>query len=121
MKGEYTCILCPTSCVVVAEWDDSELLSIDHSQCKLARDYVHGEIFDPRRTLTSTVQVEGGDLPLVSIKTDSPIPKGLLMEVMEYLASVVVKAPVNVGDVIAHDVLGTGSNIVATKKIVPTG
>ena len=118
MKGEFTCILCPTSCVVVAEWNDNELLSIDHSQCKLARNYVRGEIFDPRRTLTSTVQVEGGDLPLVSIKTDRPIPKGLLMEVMEYLANVVVKAPVNVGDVIAHDVLGTDANIVATKKIV---
>ena len=120
MRGEFTCIQCPTSCVVTAEWNETELLSIDYSQCKLAWDYIRAEIFDPRRTLTSTVLVEGGDLPLVSVKTDSPVPKGLLMDMMECLARVVVKAPIDVGDVIVPDALGTGANIVATKKIEKT-
>jgi CxxC motif-containing protein len=41
-----------------------------------------------------------------------------MFDVMKHLAHVVVKAPVNVGDIIVANVLGTGSNIVATKKIL---
>lgn len=118
MKGKFTCVVCPTSCVVNAEWNEIELQDTDHAQCKLAWDYVRSEIFDPRRTVTSTVRVDGGDIPLVSVKTEPPVPKATMFDVMKLLAHVVVKAPVNVGDVIVTDVLGTGSNIVATKKIL---
>ena len=116
MKGEYICIVCPISCKVGAEWSETELLSIERQQCKLAWDYVRSEIFDPRRTVTSSVLVEGADLPLVSVKTDSPVPKHMMLDVMDYLANVVVQAPVAMGDVIVPDVLGTGCNIVATRK-----
>jgi CxxC motif-containing protein len=67
--------------------------------------------------VTSTVRVDDGDLPLVSVKTDPPVPKATMFEVMQHLAHVVVTAPVNIGDIIVANVLGTGSNIVATKKI----
>ncbi len=117
MNGQFTCIVCPTSCLVNAEWSETELLNIDRSQCKLAWDFVRGEIFDPRRTVTSTVRVDAGELPLVSVKTEPPVPKGTVFEVMRHLAHVVVKAPVKVGDVLVADVLGTGSNVVATKPI----
>ena len=36
---------------------------------------------------------------------------------MQHLAHVVLTAPVNIGDIVVADVLGTGSDIVATKKI----
>ena len=117
MKGKFTCIVCPTSCVVHAEWNDTELQSTDHAQCKLACDYVRSEIFDPRRTVTTTVRVDDGDLPLVSVKTDPPVPKAKMFEVMQHLAQVVMKAPVNIGDIVVADVRGTGCNVVATKKI----
>lgn len=121
MKGKFTCVVCPTSCVVNAEWNEIELQDTDHAQCKLAWEYVRGEIFDPRRTVTSTVLVEGGDIPLVSVKTEPPVPKAKVFDIMKHLAHVVVKAPVNVGDIIVADVLGTGCDIVATKKILRGG
>ncbi len=117
MKGQFICVVCPTSCPVNAEWNDTELLSIDHAQCKLAWDFIRSEIFDPRRTVTSTVLVEGADLPLVSVKTDTPVPKHMVLEVMDCLAHVVVRAPVGIGQVIVSDILGTGCNIVATRKV----
>ncbi len=120
MKGNFTCIVCPTSCPVSAEWNDTELLNIDHAQCKLAWDFIRGEIFDPRRTVTTTVIVEGADLPLVSVKTDAPVPKQVVLEVMDHLAGVTVRAPVGIGDVIVSNVLETGSNIVATREALKT-
>ena len=118
MKGRFICVVCPVSCPVNAEWNDTELLSIDHAQCKLAWDFIQGEIFDPRRTVTTTVLVDGADLPLVSVKTETPVPKGLVLEVMDYLADVVAQAPVEIGDVMVTDILGTGTNIVATRKVM---
>ena len=117
MKGQFTCIVCPTSCEVNAEWDETELRNTDHAQCKLAWDFVRGEIFDPRRMVTTTVRVDDGDLPLVSVKSDPPVPKRTVFEVMQHLSHVVVKAPVNIGDIVVTNVLDTGSNIVATKRI----
>jgi CxxC motif-containing protein len=117
MKGKFTCVVCPTSCVVNAEWNEIELQDTDHAQCKLAWEYIRGEIFDPRRTVTSTVRVEDGEIPLVSVKTEPSVPKAKVFDIMKHLAHVVVKAPVNVGDIVVTDILGTGSNIVATKKI----
>lgn len=115
--GEFVCVVCPTSCVVTAEWNDTEVLSITNNQCKLAWNYIPGEIFDPRRTVTTTVTVEHGDMPLVSVKTDKPVPKHMMLDVMDGLAGVSAQAPLEVGDVIVTDVLGTGSDIIATKKI----
>lgn len=117
MKGEFICIVCPQSCIVDAEWNESELLSIDRSKCKLAWDYVWGEIFDPRRMVSTSVPVAGGDMPLVSIKTDKPIPKDKIMEMMKLVARVDTQAPVGIGEIIVSDVLGTGVNLVATRKI----
>lgn len=117
MKGEFICVVCPTSCSVQAEWNDTELLHIDRAQCKLAWDYIRGEIFDPRRTVTTTVAVKGGDVPLVSVKTDAPVPKPMMLDVMRRLAEVSAEAPIDIGDIIVSDVLGTGSNVVATRKI----
>ncbi len=67
--------------------------------------------------MTTTVVVEGGNVPLLSVKTDKPVPKNLMLVVMDSLADVSVEAPIDVGDVIVADILGTGSNIVATRKI----
>ena len=121
MKGQFTCVVCPTSCVVNAEWDEIELQNTDHAQCKLAWEYIRGEIFDPRRMVTSTVTVEGGEFPLASVKTDPPVPKGKVFEVMQTLAHLAVQAPVHIGDVVVADILGTGSDIVATKNIARKG
>ena len=117
MNGEFVCVVCPTSCLITAEWNETEVLSITNAQCKLAWNYIPGEIFDPRRTVTTTVVVEGGDLPLVSVKTDKPVPKDQMLDVMDVLSGVTANATLDVGDVIVADVLGTGSNIVATRKI----
>lgn len=117
MNGEFVCVVCPTSCLVTVEWNESEVLSIDNAQCKLVWNYIPGEIFDPRRTVTTTVLVEGGNLPLVSVKTDVPVPKDQMLDVMDSLSRVTAHAPLNVGDVIVANVLGTGSNIVSTRKV----
>ncbi len=117
MKAIITCVVCPVSCPVEVEYHEHEILSIDRNQCKLALEYVRNEMFDPRRTVTTSVEVEGGAMPLVSVKTDRSIPRPMVGAAMKAICAVRVKSPVHVGDVIVANLLGTGANVVATRDV----
>jgi CxxC motif-containing protein len=61
--------------------------------------------------------VISGELPLVSVKTEKAIPKRLLLKAMTEIAEIEVKAPVEIGQVIKDDLMGTGVSLVATRNI----
>ncbi len=108
------CITCPRGCHLEV---DTETLEVKGNTCPKGAEYGRNEITDPRRVLTSTVRLEGAPgacrLP---VKTAGPIPKGLLFKAMDALNAVTVTAPVAVGQVVIHDLLGTGVDLVACKQ-----
>jgi len=53
----------------------------------------------------------------VSVRTNPPIPKAQILEVMDEIIGVRVQAPIKVGDVLISDVLGTGCDVVATRNV----
>ncbi|MDP7211410.1 MAG: DUF1667 domain-containing protein [Vicinamibacterales bacterium] len=100
------------------EWTKEEVvLGIKNHLCKLAGPYVESELFDPRRLLTTSIPVDGGDWPLVSVKSSPPIPKDMMLEAMDEITGVRVKAPIKVGDVLMTNILGTGCDVVATRNV----
>ena len=113
---ELICINCPKGCRVSIE-KDGDGWNISGYSCERGKDYALAEMTDPRRTLTSTVRVEGGMIPRCPVKTSGPIPKDVVRAAAKSLDDVVVRAPVKVGDVIVENVLGTGANIIATRNI----
>lgn len=117
MKKKLICIVCPNGCEMEAEYSDKEISEISGNLCDKGKDYVKKELFSPERGVTSSVNVRGGVLPLVSVKTSKPIPKNKIFEVMDYIADIEVQAPVKIGDVIVKDILGTGANVIATKNV----
>jgi CxxC motif-containing protein len=98
-------------------YTDRKIIKVDHTNCTKGKDYAYQELFKPVRILTSTVLVKNGNLPLVSIRTDKPIPKGKIFEVMKILYRKKVQAPVKIGDIIIKNVVNTGVNIIATKNV----
>ncbi len=118
MNSTIICIVCPVSCPVDVEWTQEDgVLGIKNHLCRLAHEYVEGELFDPRRLLTTSMPVDGGDWPLVSVKTDPPIPKDMMLEAMDEITGVRVDAPIAVGDVLITNLLGTGSDVIATRNV----
>jgi CxxC motif-containing protein len=104
-------------CQISVDMEDGKVLKITGNTCKRGEIYAAKEVVSPTRVVTTTVKVDGGDLPVVSVKTEKDIPKGKIFDVMAAVEEVHVKAPVAIGDVILPDVAGTGVNIVATKNI----
>jgi CxxC motif-containing protein len=96
---------------------NKKIVSLKSNKCRRGEEYAEQEFYDPRRVLTTTIKVESsGSFPLLSIRTDKPIPKKKLRECMQYLANIEVEAPINIGQVIVSNILNTGSNVIATRR-----
>ena len=118
MKGkEIICISCPKGCRITVQNRGEEIISITGNDCPKGIKYAEGEFINPLRILPTTVKVIGGELPLVSVKTEKAIPKRLLLKAMSEIAEIEVNAPVKIGQVIKGDLIGTGVNLVATRNI----
>lgn len=116
-KRTLTCIGCPLGCAVTVELDNGEIINVTGNTCRRGDDYARKEVAHPMRVVTSTVCVTGGDIPMVSVKTEQDIPKEKMMDIMKSLADIHVSAPVHIGDIILENAAQTGVNIVATKEV----
>ena len=114
---ELICIGCPLGCPLTVEMKGTEVVSVTGNTCPNGDRYARKEVTDPRRTVTSTVRVLGGRLPVVSVKTAQDIPKNKIFDCMQELATIRVKAPVQEGDVIVSNIADTGVSVIATKEI----
>ncbi len=118
MKKEIICIGCPMGCYLTVDYVGKTVQGVNGNRCKVGLEYAEKEISNPERTLTSTVRVKHGHLPLVSVRTNKSLPKSRIFDTMNLLAKVEVEAPVRIGDEIVKNLFDTGVNIVATKNVV---
>ena len=116
MKKEMICICCPLGCPLSVDYVRETIRSINGNRCKVGLEYAEKEIFNPERTLTTTVRVKSGHLPLVSVRTSKPIPKNRIFDAMTLLAKVEVEAPIRIGETIIQNLFDTNVSIVATKN-----
>jgi CxxC motif-containing protein len=114
---EITCIVCPTGCKVRVVKEGTRVIEVSGNTCKRGEVYAAQEAIAPRRTLTTSIKVVGGDFALVSVKSAAPIPKGRLFDLMAEVQKLRTTAPIRVGDVVVHDVLGLGIDLVATRAV----
>ena len=118
MQRKFICIRCPEGCEITTTLDGyGNITEITGNSCKLGIEHVNAEIKDPRRTLTTTVNVEGGALPLCPVWTEKPVPKDKVMEIAAELRKISLKAPVNINQIVLENAVKTGINIVASRNI----
>ena len=103
--------------VTGAEFQRSINGPVTGAECPRGEAYFIQEITDPRRTLASSVLVTDGELPLCSVRLTEPIPIARIPDVMKEIRKMKVEAPLESGTVLIRDVLGLGSNVIATKTI----
>lgn len=113
---ELTCIGCPMGCALTVS-EEADGLRVEGNTCPRGAEYAKNEILCPKRTVTSTVQVQGGTIPRLSVRTQTDIPKGKIFDCMEQIKALRVSAPVRIGDVILENCAGTGVALIATKDV----
>ena len=112
----YTCIICPNGCDITVTYDD-ENIRCEGNLCPKGEEYVRRELTAPQRTIASSVTVEGGELPLASVRLSAPVPKERIFDVMKEIRSIHLKAPVTAGTVLIKSILGYDSDLIVTRSV----
>jgi len=109
-----TCIGCPLGCELQVNAD----LEVSGHECKIGEKFGKEESVNPTRNIATSITVEGGDVVMLSVKNNSPIPKDKIMDCVKAVKTVKVQAPVKVGDVVLKNAADTGVDFVATREVL---
>lgn len=112
---EFVCICCPMGCNLEVNVDGDNI-TVSGNTCPRGKDYAIAEVTAPTRTVTTTVDVSGGEFR-APVKTAAPIPKGKIFDALAEIKTAHVTAPVCIGDVIVANVSGTNVDVVATRHV----
>ncbi|MDD2413966.1 MAG: DUF1667 domain-containing protein [Eubacteriaceae bacterium] len=111
------CKMCSKNCSIDVTVRNGQISAVHGKLCDKGKDYVNRELINPRSNIAGVVMVEGGTLPLASVRLTKAIPKDEIYKAKQIMFNVCVNAPVYVGQVVVKNLLGTGSDVVATKNI----
>ncbi len=114
---KVVCVACPVGCAVEVELSDGAPPRVRGHGCPRGEAYAREEALAPRRVLTTSVRVVDGEIPLASVRTSAPIPRSLLPEAMALVRALAIPAPVQLGQVLVPNLLGTGADLVATRAV----
>ncbi len=117
MAREMICINCPMGCHLMVDDTDKNNIVVTGNTCPRGKTYAINEVTAPKRMVTGSVRVNGGTIPMVSVKTREAIPKELIFKSLELLKNVTLDAPVCIGDVAVKDICGCGVDFIVTKNV----
>ena len=72
--------------------------------------YAEAEVVCPKRVVTSTVRAENGEM--IPVKTDRPVRKDAIFEVMKKINAITCKMPVALGDILVENICDDANLIV---------
>lgn len=110
MKKTLTCIECPIGCEITVTLENGKVTSLTGNSCPRGKLYAEAEVVCPKRVVTSTVRAENGEM--IPVKTDKPIRKDAIFEVMKKINQTTCKMPVKLGDVLVENICDDANLIV---------
>lgn len=121
----FNCTTCPSECLLTVEVERdvdgavAAVRSVTGNNCPRGNKFAHQELTCPIRVLTTTVAVSGGDEALLPVRTAEAIPLALHAQAMSLIRGLVLNAPIRMGDVVLHNLLDTGTDLIASMDIDP--
>jgi len=115
---EYTCIGCPIGCPLQLVHKGSKITEISGYECDRGAKYAQQEFTDPRRELSTTMEIVGARWRRLPVKVTGPVEKGRVLEAARQIHAVHITAPVKIGQVLIKDLLGEkGIDVVACRSM----
>lgn len=110
------CVTCPKGCTLEVNQEGETVIEVIGG-CKRGQEYARQELVDPRRKVASTVQIKNAIHPLLPVYTSAAFPKARIPELLNLLRRIEISAPVHADQVIVKDALGTGIDILSSRKM----
>lgn len=115
-KKEIQCKVCNLGCNLTIN-KDGEDYSVKGNKCNRGLEFGVKEAKEPSRVLTGRALLKNAAMGRIPVKTSDVIPSELVNQVMEIITNTEVNAPVNKGDIIIKDILQTGVDVIAQRKV----
>jgi CxxC motif-containing protein len=103
---QYTCIGCPIGCPLQLQHEGKDITEISGYECDRGAKYAKQEFTDPRRDMSTTVEIIGARWKRLPVKVTGPVEKDRVMEAARKIHELRVRAPVKLGQVLIEDFLG---------------
>lgn len=113
------CIACPVGCRLEVRAVDGGEAAVTGNRCPKGEAYGREELAAPRRLVTGVVRTDSGDFPCAPVRTDRPLPRERVRELMADLARMRVALPIAAGFPLAPDWKGTGVTVLVTRTLPP--
>jgi CxxC motif-containing protein len=117
MEKELVCISCPIGCRLTVTVISPDVVRVLGNKCNKGEIYGREEILRPKRTVTACVRIRSNLCAYLPVKTDRPLLKEHIHELLKALYGLEAQAPVRTGDVLITDYNGLGVNVVCAKTV----
>jgi CxxC motif-containing protein len=114
---EMICISCPIGCHLSVERTGTGEVRVEGNKCPRGEEYAREELLSPKRVVTATVSLKDGLVGRVPVKTDAPLLKEHIAELLQKIYAMELVAPVQQGQVLAEDLYGTGVKLITGRSI----
>ena len=115
---ELVCIVCPNGCrLTVTQTPDG--ISVTGNKCMRGEQYGKSELTDPRRMITAVVRTTDPAHPCAPVKSDKPVPKARINDILQEIYRQEVSLPVKRGDICISNCCGSGAAILYTRSLPP--
>lgn len=112
---KLTCVECPVGCSIEVVVENGKAVSVKGNSCPRGKMYAESEVVCPMRVLTTTLRGDNGKQ--VPVKTDKPVQKSKLLDLVASVRGIVVKTPTKIGDIVVEN-LSDGANLVVSGNIL---
>jgi len=97
--------------------EGQEVTNVEGNRCKKGVKHAEQEVFFPGRILTTTINTDIPEIPLLPVRSNKEIPKEQLMTCMGEISKHHISGPAKIGEPVIQDILGLGVDIVACRTI----
>lgn len=120
MVKSFLCKGCSDKCVISIDTygENEDCIEIKGNKCEKEIELAKREKDNNKDIFTTIIRIKGSDnYNVVPVKSNKPIDKSLWIKCSKALSMLHVGAPIKIGDVVCHNLLNTGVDIVCTKNI----
>ncbi len=113
------CISCPLGCHLLVSWEGDGEIKVRGNQCARGESYGIEEALAPKRVVTATARTTSTSHRRLPLKTNRPLPKEFIDDLLNEVYRLEIPLPVKRGDVLLRNIMGTGVDLVATRSMTP--
>ena len=113
---EMVCVNCPKGCLLQANMSNGNC-EVTGNECSRGYAYAIDELKRPKRILTTTARIKNQANLLLPVRTDKPVDREKMREIIILLNRKEISLPVKKGQRIVDNIPGIDANIIASKSM----